>query len=168
MNFSPSVSKQKGPQEKNCVVPGREVFLILFQTALTVCSFHAFPFSDVAAAHMLVTACSWPNVRQVNVQPSKPGLCCDMDRDCKLVQYFPLHSCPPLPDMQKKHQGKVNSCSELFQAKHKLGLPAIQWEAAEEVRLPSTVFHWHINQVLLRKHIIHLTWIMFIRKLVLP
>lgn len=49
MNFSPGAPKQKGPQEKNRVVPGREVFLILFQPALTVCSFHMFPFSDVTA-----------------------------------------------------------------------------------------------------------------------
>lgn len=54
MNFSPSVPKQKGPQEKKCVVPGREVFLIFFQPALTVYSFHTFPFSDVAAAHVQI------------------------------------------------------------------------------------------------------------------
>lgn len=70
-----------------------------------------------------------PNAKQVSVQPSKAGHGCDLDgretgsegEGCKPVQYFPLYSCPPLPDMQlaeKKHQGKVNSCSEHFQVRH--------------------------------------------------
>lgn len=121
--------------------PWKRSFLDILSACSDCVQFSHVPFfrCGSSARANLVAACSRPNVRQVNVQPSKPGLCCDMDGDCKLVQYFPLHSCPPLPDMQKKHQGKVNSCSEHFQARHTLGLPAIQWEAAEEVRLPSTV-----------------------------
>lgn len=74
-----------------------------------------------------------PNVKQVSVQRSKPGHRCDLDgtetgsegKGCKLVRYFPLYSRPPLPDVQlaeKKHQGKVNSCSEHFQVRRILGV----------------------------------------------
>ena len=77
--------------------------------------------------------CPQPNVKQVSVQLSKPGHSCDLDgretgsegKGCKRVQYFPLYSCPPLPDMQlaeKKHQGKVNSCLEHFQVRYILGV----------------------------------------------
>lgn len=77
--------------------------------------------------------CPQPNERQVSAQLRKPGHSCDLDgretgsegKDCKLVQYFPLYGCPPLPDMQlteDKHQGKVNICSEHFQVRHVLGV----------------------------------------------
>lgn len=66
-----------------------------------------------------------------SVQLSQPRDSCDLDgrdtesKGCKLVQYVPLYSCLPLPDVQlaeKKHQGKVTSCSEQFQVRHMLGV----------------------------------------------
>lgn len=122
--------RHKGPQIEDDAFPYGQIFFM----PLSLLGLHPV-YTHCASLMWLCPMCRQTTDQLIlcrahsSVQLSKPRHSCDLggrDRErkgCKLVQYFRLYCCLPLPDLQlaeKKHQGKVTSCSEQFQVRHVL------------------------------------------------